>query len=176
MWVQDQCVDAERIAVRRERSQQDHDSGRCAVTCGQGRPLPVEPLAQPLAFLGSLGGLNQAERVPRSKTEPVSAERERAEHGLLWAPVTVTQDDSTLWNGSGGPANLDRLLDPLRAASGQPPTLQSVACGPVRVRPEERLSSTSLGGRTRRAFAIRDSLSASSPNAWRDNASEAKSI
>ena len=40
----------------------------------------------------------------------------------------------------------------------------------------KRLSSTPLGGRTRRTFAIRNSLSASSPNAWREKDSEAKSI
>ena len=52
-------------------------------------------------------------------------------------PSPLVQDDSTLWNGSVGSANLDLLLDPVRAPSGQPAALQPVAGGPVRVGAEE---------------------------------------
>ena len=52
---------------------------------------------------------------------------------MLRAPITVAQHGGSLRDGSVGSADLDRLLDPVCAAVGQPASLQAVARGPVPV-------------------------------------------
>ena len=135
--VQDQRVDAVWVMVYCQGSQQVHDGGLRGCTIGQCRPLAIEPAAQPLAFFRRVGSLYEVERIPRREAQPVGAERERAEHGLPRAPVTVAQDDRALWNGAVGPTDFDRLFHPVGTAASQPAALEPVACGAVRVGPEE---------------------------------------
>ena len=153
-----------RVVVGREGSQQLHDTGLGGFVSGQRGPLAVEPLAQSPALFRSFRRLDEVQRVSRSETQTVGAERERAEHGLPRMPVAVAQDDGTLRDGALRSADFGRPLDPVRTAASQPATLEPVARGAVRVRPEEAKLSSS-GGRTRRTLHTSDSLSASSANA-----------
>ena len=81
--------------------------------------------------------MDEVERVSRSETQTVGAERKRAEHRLSRTPVAVAQDDGALRDGAVRSADFGRLLDPVRKAAGQPAALEPVARGAVRVGAEE---------------------------------------
>ena len=135
--VQNQRVDAMRVVVGSEGSQQLHDTGLGGFVSGQRGPLAVEPLAQSPALFRCFRRVDEVQRVSRSETQTVGAERERAEHGLPRSPVPVAQDDGALRDGAVRSADFGRLLDPVGTAAGQPAALEPVARGAVRVGPEE---------------------------------------
>ena len=81
--MEDERVDQERVAVRRQRLQCGDRAPICGPDRLQARPLRVEPLAEQAALFRGLGRLDQAQRVAGRDAEPIGAEGERSEHDLL---------------------------------------------------------------------------------------------
>ena len=145
-------------------------------TSGQRGPLAVEPLAQSPALFRCFRRVDEVERVSRSETQAVGAERKRAEHRLPRSARRRCAGRRRL-AGRGGPFGGFRPPSRSSRHSGGPASGPGAGCarrGPRRTRRGQAPSSS--GGSTRRTLDTSDSLSASSANAWRDSASEARSI
>ena len=126
--VQNQCIDARRIAVRGQLlklAKQLRLSRRLVFQTG---PLQIEPLAEHLRIGRILCRLDQAQRVAGGNSQGISAEPKGAQERLLRLALRIPHHQGPLRNRTLSTAHLCGVFDPAGELSSEPGHLQSVAC------------------------------------------------